>query len=118
MSDKDELNGAWKITPSEYLAKRPCTYTIGQPTSRYLTMPDGVRLALDVYLPEGPTLKPETRLPTVVILTPYYRRFKVTGPGAEPSPNIAIYRDFFVPRGYAVVTVDVRGCGASFGARD
>lgn len=79
-------------------------------------MRDGVKLALDVYLPEGPD-RPE-RLPVVVILTPYYRRFKVTGAGAEPAPNIAIYRDMFVPRGYALVTVDVRGTGASFGTRD
>ena len=118
MSDNDARSPAWKITPSEYLATRPGTYTIGTPVSRYLTMPDGVRLAIDVYLPESPTLKPGTRFPTVAVLTPYYRRFKVTGPGAEPSPNIAIYRDFFIPRGYAVITVDVRGTGASFGTRD
>jgi putative CocE/NonD family hydrolase len=84
-------------------------------------MRDGVRLALDVYLPaprDGKAPAPGARLPTIVVLTPYYRRFKVTGPGADPSPNAAKYRDFFVPRGYAVVVVDVRGCGASFGTRD
>ena len=48
MSDNDLRSPAWKITPSEYLAKRPATYTIGTPVSRYLTMPDGVRLAIDV----------------------------------------------------------------------
>lgn len=51
-------------------------------------------------------------------MTPYYRRFQVSAPGAEPAPNIAIYRDFFVPRGYALVVMDVRGSGASFGRRD
>ncbi len=51
MSDKDALSSAWKIAPSEYLAKRPSAYAIRQPTSRYLTMPDGVKLAIDVYLP-------------------------------------------------------------------
>ncbi len=71
MSDKDELSSAWKVAPSEYLAKRPSTYAIGQPTSRYLTMPDGVKLAIDVYLPESPTLKAGTRFPTVAVLTPY-----------------------------------------------
>ena len=81
-------------------------------------MRDGVKLALDVYLPAGPQADPVQRLPSIAIFTPYYRRFKVTGQGAEPAPNIAIYRDFFVPRGYALVTVDVRGCGASFGTRD
>ncbi|MGV3571307.1 MAG: CocE/NonD family hydrolase [Ramlibacter sp.] len=115
MSDRDDLGGAWRVSPTEYLQRRPATHAIGAPASRYVAMPDGVRLALDVYLPDGAT---GGRFPTVVVFTPYYRRFKVSGPGAEPSPNIAIYRDFFVPRGYALVTVDVRGCGASFGTRD
>ncbi len=118
MSDRDDLGHAWRIPPSEYLKKRPATATVGAPASRYVTMRDGVRLALDVYLPEGLPADAARQYPTIAIFTPYYRRFKVTGPGAEPAPNIAIYRDFFVPRGYALVAVDVRGCGASFGTRD
>lgn len=118
MPDKDNLGAAWQISPSEYLKNRPMTCRIGKPTSRYLTMPDGVRLAIDVYLPESLSGQQPERFPTVLILTPYYRRFKTTAPGAEPSPNIAIYRDFFVTRGYALVVVDVRGCGSSFGTRD
>jgi putative CocE/NonD family hydrolase len=84
-------------------------------------MGDGVRLAVDVYVPESDGARAsadQQRFPTVVILTPYYRRFKLSAPGADPSPNAAKYRDFFVPRGYAMVVVDVRGCGASFGTRD
>jgi uncharacterized protein len=116
MSDRDDLGHAWHTTPTEYLQRRPASYAIGAPTSCYVTTPDGVRLAVDVYLPQG-AQRPE-RVPAIAILTPYYRRFKVTGEGAEPAPNIAIYRDFFVPRGYALVAVDVRGCGASSGTRD
>jgi uncharacterized protein len=116
MSDRDDLGQAWRISPAEYLKKRPATHAIVAPSSCYVTMPDGVRLAVDVYLPDA-GFRPQ-RIPAIVVLTPYYRRFKVTGSGAEPSPNIAIYRDFFVPRGYALVTVDVRGCGASSGTRD
>ncbi|MBM3561007.1 MAG: CocE/NonD family hydrolase, partial [Alphaproteobacteria bacterium] len=57
--------------------------------------------------------------PTILIQTPYVRRFALTpGANAEPSPNVYRYRDMFVPRGYAVVVVDVRGTGASFGTRD
>lgn len=118
MPDRDDLGRAWRVTPSEYLSRRPATLAVGAPASRYVQMRDGARLALDVYLPEGTPSGQARRFPTIVVLTPYYRRFKVTAPGAEPSPNIAIYRDFFVPRGYALVTVDVRGCGASFGTRD
>ena len=116
MSDRDDCGQAWHVSPTRYLERRPPTYTIGAPAACYVTMTDGVRLAVDVYLPEG-AARPQ-RIPSVVILTPYYRRFKVTATGAEPSPNIAIYRDFFVPRGYGVVVVDVRGCGASSGTRD
>jgi len=79
-------------------------------------MRDGVKLAVDTYVPEGGG--PTGKFPAILILTPYYRRFKLSGPGADPSPNAAIYRDFFVPRGYALVVVDVRGTGASFGTRD
>lgn len=83
-------------------------------------MRDGCRIALDIWLPEGPGLDAGGRVPAILILTPYYRRFALRDGaiGTEPSPNAAKYRDYFVPRGYAVVVVDVRGTGASFGTRD
>jgi len=72
---------------------------------------------MDVYLPVPDT--EETRFSTIVIFTPYYRRFKLrSGGSGEISPNIAKFRDLFIPRGYALVVVDVRGTGASFGTRD
>jgi putative CocE/NonD family hydrolase len=79
-------------------------------------MPDSCRLAVDVYLPGG-----SGRVPTILIFTPYYRRFALTADapqGAEACPGVARWRDLFVPRGYALVAVDVRGTGASFGTRD
>ena len=60
-------------------------------------------------------------MPAVLILTPYYRRFALKAdapPGTEACPGLARWRDLFVPRGYALVAVDVRGTGASFGTRD
>lgn len=128
MPDRDDLGHAWRVTPGEYLSRRPATHAVPQPTSTYVTMRDGVRLAVDVYLPKTrddslprrreSELPARERFPTIVILTPYYRRFKLNGPGADPSPNAGRYRDMFVPRGYAMVVVDVRGTGASFGTRD
>jgi uncharacterized protein len=121
MADRDNAGDAWRVPPSEYLQRRPATHAVPAPRSQYVTMRDGVRLAIDVYLPQAQDDAPSQggqRFPTIVILTPYYRRFKVTAAGADPSPNAAKYRDFFVPRGYAMVVVDVRGCGASFGTRD
>lgn len=116
MSDHDIAGSAWVISPSQYLEKRPPTHQLpSKPQSQYIVMPDGCRLATDVYIPSGGQ---DNRFATIVIFTPYNRRFKLTGPGAEPTPNIAKYRDFFVPRGYVLVAVDVRGTGASFGTRE
>ena len=115
MSDRDDLGGAWRVPPSRYLERRPKTHAIPEPRACYVTLRDGVNLAVDWYVPEA---LGGASFPTIAIFTPYYRRFAVSGPGAEPSPNIARYRDFFVSRGYALVAVDVRGCGASFGTRD
>ena len=116
MPDRDDLGSAWKVSPSRYLAARPAQHRVGEPRSLYVTMPDGCRLAADVILPDGDASR---HWPTVLILTPYVRRFVVTpGSNVEPSPNTFRYRDMFVPRGYALVVVDARGTGASFGTRD
>ena len=119
MTDNPKGSPAWTLDPATYFDTREPTHTVPAPKSRYLEMPDGVRLAIDVYIPEGEM--PEGGFPTILHLTPYYRRFAVE-PGAPPEteacPNAARFRDTFVPRGYAMVVVDVRGTGASFGARD
>ena len=117
MPDRDDLGGAWKVPPSKYLASRPAEFKVGAPTSVYVIMPDGCRLAVVVMLPNGDAGR---RWPTVLILTPYIRRFELKPgtTGVERSPNSYRYRDMFVPRGYAVVVVDARGTGASFGTRD
>jgi len=74
--------------------------------SLHLPMRDGVRIALDVVLP-SPLPEGQT-LPAVLTMTRYWRAFE----GGEPS---AIQR-YFATRGYAVITGDSRGTGASFGA--
>src|SRR5207244_9826819 len=116
MPDRDDLGSACEVRPSRYLAGRPAEHQVSTPRSLYVAMADGCRLAVDVILPDGNAGK---RWPTVLILTPYVRRFEVAaGSNVEPSPNSYKYRDMFVPRGYAVVVVDARGTGASFGTRD
>ena len=118
MADTELESAAWQRSPSAYLRSRPATHDLpASPFSLYLGMRDGCRLAADVYLPQGGAA--DETYPTILILTPYYRRFALCeGSASEASPNAARYRDFFVPRGYAVVVVDVRGTGASFGTRD
>jgi uncharacterized protein len=111
---------AWQIPPEDYIAGRSVDFRLGAPTSLYVAMADGCRLALDVYLPLSAAPPVEAScFPTILLLTPYYRRFKLRPGGlGEVNPNTGKFRDFFVPRGYAVVIVDVRGTGASFGTRD
>ena len=103
----------------EYLDTRPLYPGMGW-SSQYVSIRDGVRLAVDVYLPKGrPT---NVRLPTVLIQSRYWRTM-------EPRPPISWFIDdverlmpviggmkaFFVRRGYALVNIDLRGTGASFG---
>ncbi len=121
MSDLDLHSDAWRVPPGRYLEERPPEFDPpAAPESQYLTMRDGCRLAVDVWLPqarEGTT--PPAAVPSVIVLTPYDRRFALRPGGvAEVAPNAAKFRDALVPRGYALVVVDVRGTGASFGTRD
>jgi len=119
MSDRDDQNSAWRVPPSAYLARRPPGFAVPpRPRSLYLTMADGCRLAIDVHLPQGPNAP--ARWPTICVFTPYYRRaaLKPGATGTEACSNVFRYRDMFVPRGYALVVVDVRGSGASFGTRE
>lgn len=77
--------------------------------SMYLTMRDGVRIAVDVHLP-GP-LPAGTDVPTIVVLTRYWR--------SERNGEVS-YLGWRVQSaaayGYATVVIDERGTGASFGS--
>lgn len=119
-SDSTVACDAWAVTPRRYLETHPPRYPPGyRRTSRYVSTRDGTRLAVDVHLPIG--AGDDDAVPALLLMTPYYRRFHLCpdhAPEVEASPNTGHYRDFFVPHGYAVVVVDVRGTGASFGCRD
>jgi uncharacterized protein len=122
VADAVKSGEGWHVSPADYMAARPAPFGVGQPFSHYLRMRDGCRLAIDVYLPQKKArAAPDCELPTILIFTPYYRRFRLAAAapvGTEASPNAGKWRDLFVPRGYAVVVCDVRGTGASFGTRD
>src|SRR5437868_951823 len=99
MTDRDKPGTAWKVSPSEYIASRAKGFAIPkEPISVYVPMRDGCRLAVDVYLPQSGKAG-EKKFPAILIFTPYYRRFKLSASGAEPTPNAAKYRDAFVPCG-------------------
>jgi putative CocE/NonD family hydrolase len=84
--------------------------------SRYLTMRDGVQIAVDVLLPWD--LEPHERLPAVLTMTRYWRSFELRIPEPRRRAPIAPREplaDDLVARGFAMVVVDARGSGASRG---
>lgn len=122
MSDLPRNDG-WRLPPQDYLTRRPAVHSSSRrPRSSHVTMRDGVRLAVDVYLPlDSGGVALAKPLPTIIVFTPYYRRFALRSdapPSSEPSISAGRYRDCFVPRGSALVVVDARGTGASCGVRE
>ncbi|MEX2491707.1 MAG: CocE/NonD family hydrolase [Nitrospirales bacterium] len=89
-------------------------------TSQYLTMRDGVKIAVDVYVPDG--LEPGRQIPTILHQTRYWRALEYRWLIAlfkdeRPRGLMGNYAERFLEQGYAWVDVDVRGSGASFGTR-
>lgn len=80
----------------------------------HVAMRDGVRIAVDVWLPED--LSPGTRIPTVLRATRYWRAQDRVDAVLEDVSNFGEAEDFN-GAGYALVLVDARGSGASFGIR-
>lgn len=80
--------------------------------AHYVPMPDGVRLAVDVWLPVG-DIRPR---PAFLLSTRYWRAFDLVEgePQYQPAYALACH---MAANGYAVVEVDSRGSGASFGRR-
>jgi putative CocE/NonD family hydrolase len=83
-------------------------------TSGYVRTRDGTRIAVDVHLPK--TLAAGERLPALLELTRYWRASENATTGAR-NPSLGSLDRFFLRNGYAVVKVDARGSGASFGTR-
>lgn len=83
--------------------------------SVYVPVGDGVRLAVDVWLPVERTAG-GGRVGTVMRVTRYYRAEAPREPGPEADTNAAA-GDLFNGAGFALVVVDARGTGASFGTR-
>ena len=103
--------------------------------SQYISLADGTRLAADVFLPEDPLsarASSNTAFPTILEYTPYNRA--VAQPGMSWWERIYLWWSMdldepvydraqslsvrhFVSRGYAYISVDMRGTGASFGSQ-
>jgi len=71
----------------------------------HVTMPDGVRLAADLYMPTGG--EAGDRFPVLLEYTPYRKT-------ESRARNYSMF-SYFVQRGYVVARVDIRGTGNSEG---
>ncbi len=87
--------------------------------SLYLTMQDGVKIAITVYQPVTTT---STQHPTILHQTRYWRSIEYRWPLSmfkkhQPRGLMGTYAMRFLKNGYVWVDADVRGSGASFGSR-
>jgi len=103
-----------KGIPSVY--KTPKTSHRYKQFSQYLTMKDGTKIAVDVYLPDA--YKKGEKLPTMFEQSRYWR---VIRPKSYLKflywTPLSLYRSEFLSHGYVWVVTDARGAGASFGDR-
>ena len=87
--------------------------------SLYVTMSDGARIAVDVVLPKD--LSAGSKIPVLIKGTPYWRAATLSFIGGAlaqlgqlpdmSEPDAALLNQ----KGYALLLVDTRGTGASFG---
>ena len=107
---------AWHDQPGFRKAARPALYPGTVLTSRHLTMRDGVRIAIDLYLPQG--LRQGEKIPAILLQTRYVRGMLYRWPFSHfLHGRFEEMIRHFVTRGYAWVYLDARGSGASFGTR-
>jgi len=118
--------------PFEYCGYTFPEYTGVKKISEYVEMSDGVKLAVDIYIPtNGPERK---GFPVIVEYTPYTRAFidlkngplhqagrKAVTKSSSPVLDLLSMPGEFNPirtiiaHGYVIVRADMRGTGASFG---
>ena len=88
--------------------------TLERNQALHVPMRDGVRIAVDVWLPQG--IEPGARLPTMIRATRYWRARGFVDAPTEGDSNFD-EAERWNGSGYALVLVDARGSGASFGIR-
>lgn len=81
-------------------------------SSHYVDIPDGTRIAVDVYLPEE---GPLSSFPTILQYTPYQRATVNPETGEVRDLTTSGVAQLLTSYGYAVAVADMRGTGASTG---
>jgi hypothetical protein len=104
---------AKESTLGHYRGYSEATYDGWQRESRYLTMRDGVRLAIDIIHPTRAGALPTERLPVVWAHERYHRASIVDG---AVQPKVGWAKPL-LEHGYVIAIVDARGSGASFGTQ-
>lgn len=102
--------------PGEYEGYSEECFAMGKGHSQYVPMRDGVKLAVDYYLPHEGDKELSGSFPALLILTPYPYRKEFN------DKSLPIYDQFtlgekMVRRGYAFIIAEVRGTGVSYGSR-
>jgi len=110
------MNETYPFRFTDKLVEKPL-YKGYMTNSIYITMRDGVRLAGELYFPKG--LSSECKSTTVLIQTCYWRAYKFRIPfrWLMPEPRKPKVVKGLTAYGFAVLWMDVRGTGASYGTR-
>lgn len=115
LADPDTTSSKVQVPPYD----RQMDHKGHRKSSYYVAMDDGIKLAVNIYLPKG-SEKDET-VPAVLFQTRYWRAAGVKWPFSmfvDVVPHTANFPVLEFPKyGYALVTVDVRGSGASEGEK-
>lgn len=97
-------------------AEEEGTFSSYTRTAHYVPMPDGVELAVTVYLPtDGPEV---SGFPVLLWYMPGHRESIDPETGEITSAYTDEDLDFFTSHGYALAAAEMRGSGASFGVRE
>ncbi|RHY48408.1 hypothetical protein DYB38_003296 [Aphanomyces astaci] len=95
-----------------------------QRTSHFIALEDGTQLAADLYHSEQATYN-DLKQPTVIHFTRHGRGYtldfplsSITAGGDFINPRTGSYIPRIVTTSYAWLVVDIRGTGASFGAKE
>lgn len=88
--------------------------------SRYVAVRDGTRLAVDIFYPTKQGKRAQEKLPALFHIT-HYGRAKILEDGSLATITRIEDKNsqgrFLLEHGYVIVSVDIRGSGASFGHR-
>lgn len=117
------------LAANELSKKLQIERSLATTTSRYVMMRDGVRLAIDLHLPT--VRKSKEKIPALLYQTLYQRSHRTPLVDDPDLANPNHWQDqprldhramrpmdiLALKEGYAIVMVDVRGTGASFGQR-